>query len=64
MEEPFERISDQCSNIAIAILEEGKEEFSPHEYMQQVKSGDDPVFRKLFREYQNHYLSGLPQAAE
>ena len=60
----YERISDHCSNIAIAILEEGKEEFSPHEYMQQVKSGDDPVFQKLFREYQNHYLSELPQAAE
>lgn len=57
----YERISDHCSNIAIAILEEGKEKFSPHEYMQQVKSGDDPVFQKLFRDYQTCYLSEFPQ---
>lgn len=53
----YERISDHCSNIAIAVLEEGKKEFSPHEYMQHVRSGDDPVFQKLFREYQACYLS-------
>ncbi|HAJ74001.1 MAG TPA: Na/Pi cotransporter [Lachnospiraceae bacterium] len=55
----YERISDHCSNIAIAILEEGKEKFSPHEYMQQVKSGDDPGFQKLFQEYQACYLSSV-----
>lgn len=54
-------ISDHCSNIAIAVLEEGKEEFSPHEYMQQVKSGNDPVFQKLFRDYQTCYLSEFSQ---
>ena len=53
----YERISDHCSNIAIAVLEEGKDEFNPHGYMRQVKSGDDPVFQKLFREYQARYLS-------
>ena len=57
----YERISAHCSNIAIAVLEEGKEEFSPHEYMQQVKSGDDPIFQKLFQEYQTCYLSEFPQ---
>ena len=51
--------SDHCSNIAIAILEEGKEEFNPHGYMQLVKSGDDPVFQKLFREYQDFYLPNI-----
>lgn len=53
----YERISEHCSNIAIAILEEGEEEFNPHGYMQHVKSGVDPVFQKLFREYQTYYLS-------
>ena len=57
----YERISDHCTNIAIAVLEEGKEEFSPHEYMQQVKSGVDPIFQKLFQEYQTCYLSEFPQ---
>ncbi len=53
----YERISDHCSNIAIAVLEEGTEKFNPHEYMHQVKSGDDPVFQKLFDEYQTHYMA-------
>ena len=53
----YERISDHCSNIAIAVLEEGTEKFNPHEYMHQVKSGDDPVFQKLFDEYQTNYLA-------
>ena len=57
----YERISDHCSNIAIAVLEEGKEELNPHRYMQQVKSGDDPVFQKLFREFQACYLSDFPE---
>ena len=61
----YERISDHCSNIAIAVLEEGKEEFSPHGYMQRVKSGDDPVFQKLFGEYQTRYVSAYsPETAE
>ncbi|MBR4435445.1 MAG: Na/Pi cotransporter family protein [Clostridia bacterium] len=53
----YERISDHCSNIAIAVLEEGGEEFSPHKYMQRIRSGNDPVFQKLFQEYQKCYLS-------
>ena len=56
----YERISDHCSNIAIAVLEEGREEFNPHGYMRQVKSGDDPVFQRLFKEYQTAYLSEFP----
>ncbi|MBR7081831.1 MAG: Na/Pi cotransporter family protein [Oscillospiraceae bacterium] len=57
----YERISDHCSNIAIAVLEEGREEFRPHEYMQQVKSGYDPVFQRLFRKYKAYYLSEFPK---
>lgn len=57
----YERISDHCSNIAIAVLEEGREEFRPHEYMQQVKSGYDPVFQRLFRKYNAYYLSEFPE---
>lgn len=57
----YERISDHCSNIAIAVLEYEEESFSPHEYMRQVKSGDDPVFQKLFHEYRELYLSEFPK---
>lgn len=57
----YERISDHCSNIAIAVLEAGGETFSPHEYMRQVKSGNDPVFQRLFHEYQERYISIFPE---
>ncbi len=53
----YERISDHCSNIAIAVLEEGDRQFTPHEYMEHVKSGNDPVFQQLFGEYQAKYLA-------
>ncbi len=53
----YERISDHCSNIAIAVLEEGVRQFTPHEYMEHVKSGNDPVFQQLFGEYQAKYLA-------
>ena len=52
----YERISDHCSNIAVAVLEAEEETFSPHEYLRQVKSGDNPEFQKLFKEYQAIYL--------
>ncbi|MBQ7174769.1 MAG: Na/Pi cotransporter family protein [Lachnospiraceae bacterium] len=55
----YERISDHCSNIAIAVLEEGDRQFTPHEYMEHVKSGNDPVFQTLFSEYQAQYLSSM-----
>ena len=55
----YERISDHCSNIAIAVLEVGEETFSPHDYMRQVKSGNDPYFQKMFYEYQTCYLKNL-----
>ncbi|HBB60958.1 MAG TPA: Na/Pi cotransporter [Lachnospiraceae bacterium] len=57
----YERISDHCSNIAIAVLEESGEEFSPHQYMQQVKSGDNALFQKRFLEYQTQYLADFSE---
>ena len=57
----YERISDHCSNIAIAVLEQSGEEFSPHQYMQQVKSGDNALFQKRFLEYQTQYLADFSE---
>lgn len=50
----YERISDHCSNIAVAIIELGHNSFQTHEYLNAVKT-DDSEFRKLFAEYQLHY---------
>jgi len=50
----YERISDHCSNIAVAIIELGHDSFQTHEYLNAVKT-DDSEFNALFAEYQTQY---------
>ena len=52
----YERISDHCSNIAVAILEAEDEEFTPHNYLSNVKSDDNTYFQNTFNEYREKYL--------
>ena len=52
----LERISDHCSNIAGCILELAHNELDIHEYLRQVKSGDQEEFNNLFAFYQEKYL--------
>ena len=51
----LERISDHCSNIAGCILELAHNELDIHEYLRQVKSGDQEEFNNLFAFYQEKY---------
>lgn len=51
----YERISDHCSNIAVAILEADLDVFDPHEYLRSVKTMDNPAFRERFNAYKNQY---------
>ena len=53
----YERISDHCSNIAVAVLEADKDFFDPHEYTKNVRSEDNENFRRMFDEYKDKYLS-------
>ncbi len=41
----FERISDHCSNIAVAMIEVAEGEFETHKYLNAVKGGNDDQFR-------------------
>ncbi len=50
-----ERISDHCSNIAIAVLESGSSEYDPHEYLRQVRTMDNPEFRETYDFYRDKY---------
>lgn len=50
-----ERISDHCSNIAVAVLESESEINDPHEYLRQIKTMDNPVFQQLFDSYKDKY---------
>ena len=51
----YERISDHCSNIAVAVLAAGNDTFRPHDYLRQVKSGNNPDFQKMYHSYQLLY---------
>lgn len=51
----FERISDHCSNIALATLEAHSGHFNAHEYLNDIKSLDNDSFNTLFEEYHKRY---------
>ncbi len=50
----FERISDHCSNIAVAVIEAKKDEFEAHSYLSTVKSGNDE-FDAEYHQYKEKY---------
>ena len=54
----YERISDHCSNIAVAVLEADADVFDPHEYLRQIKTMDNPRFRELYTAYKEKYPLG------
>ena len=52
----YERISDHCSNIAMAVLEmqlDGRAE--PHEYLGKVRTMQDADYRTAYEEYETKY---------
>ena len=48
------RISDHCSNIAVATIEARNDSFDTHHYLNTVKYGDE-AFSKTFDEYNRKY---------
>ncbi len=51
----FERVSDHCSNIAVALIEVAEGEFATHKYLNSVKSGNDEQFRLDYEQYSKAY---------
>lgn len=51
----FERISDHCSNIAVAVIEAGQDEYDPHAYLQKVRAKDNSDFNSMFNEFKEKY---------
>ena len=49
-----ERISDHCSNIAVAVIEAQNDAFDAHNYLKSVKYGNEQ-FKVLFEEYNEKY---------
>ena len=50
----FERVSDHCSNIAVAVIEAQTGHFDSHSYLNGVKHGNED-FNRIFEEYAGKY---------
>ncbi len=51
----YERISDHCSNIAVALIETKQNAYEAHEYLNGVKQAGDPEFEAAYLSYKNKY---------
>ncbi|MBR4868954.1 MAG: Na/Pi cotransporter family protein [Clostridia bacterium] len=51
----FERISDHCSNIAVALIETKQNAFDAHEYLNGIKQAGDPEYETAYLNYRQKY---------
>ena len=51
----YERVSDHCSNIAVAMIETSHSSFETHEYLNAVKSDKNEEFINEYNEYSEKY---------
>lgn len=55
----LERISDHCSNIAVAMIEIHEDEFDTHAYMNQINKEEGSSYDVMLKKYEQMYQ--LPQ---
>lgn len=51
----YERISDHCSNVAVAIIEVDQNTFVAHEYLNTLKTSHEQRFEEYYEEYKTKY---------
>lgn len=51
----FERVSDHCSNVAVAMIEVAHDSFDTHKYLRAVKSDTNADFSERYNEYEMKY---------
>ena len=51
----YERISDHCSNVAVAIIEVEHNSFDTHKYLNGVKYGNS-TFNEIYDAYSEKYV--------
>lgn len=51
----FERVSDHCSNIAIALIQSQTNEYEAHEYAAGLDRENNPYFQERYRAYREKY---------
>ena len=52
----YSRISDHCSNIAVAIIETSHNSFGTHKYLNTVKYTNDEQFESEYKEFADKYV--------
>ncbi len=51
----YERVSDHCSNIAVAIIESRHGTFEAHEYLNSVKSDPNSAYTRSYEQYSQKF---------
>ncbi len=51
----FERISDHCSNVAVALLQVNEDGFDTHGYLEMVRQEQNPIFENAVGAYELKY---------
>lgn len=51
-----ERVSDHCSNIAVAMIELSDDEFQTHEYLHSLREKETPEFHQAYEEYARRFV--------
>ncbi|MEE1279295.1 MAG: Na/Pi cotransporter family protein [Oscillospiraceae bacterium] len=51
----IERVSDHCSNIAVALIEVSQNSFDTHQYLNAVKIMDNENFKEKFLDYSDKF---------
>ena len=51
----YERIADHCSNIAVCFIEMSHDSFETHEYLNNLKSGEETEFKEMYEQYKAKY---------
>ena len=51
----YSRVSDHCSNIAVAIIETAHSSFETHEYLNAIKTQNNRDFLNAYQEYSKKY---------
>ncbi len=51
----YERVSDHCSNIAVAVIEAESDRFDSHDYLESIKTGENREFQKSYKQFAEKY---------
>ena len=51
----YERVSDHCSNIAVAIIEAESDRYDSHDYLDSIKTGENKEFQQQYKLYSEKY---------